>query len=138
MLCSQKSGHILITMVNFTQKVVKRPRKLALGWLQVFEVFFSMSPEMWPTCAQYSHYRDGRSMTTPCTLCLCKGGNQAGSWLDFRFQADWQDHMLLAKAWLHWDKKSNNSIFTAKGLTGISVGYDYMHCKHLGTDLVQY
>ena len=74
----------------------------------------------------------------PCTLCLCKGGNQPGSWLDFRFEADWQGHMLSAKAWLQWDKKSQNPIFTAKGLTGISVGYDYMHCKYLGTDLVQY
>jgi len=74
----------------------------------------------------------------PCTLCLCKGGNQPGTWQDFRFEASWLTKLWTAKAWLDWEERSDNPIFTGKGLTGVSVALDYMHCKYLGSDLVQY
>ena len=41
--------------------------------------------------------------------------------------------------WLSWPEKSKCPLFAeVEGLTAMSTSYDYMHCKHIGTDTVQF
>ncbi len=100
-------------------------------------VLFSVLGDLDYLCSVLSLPRWSRH-DNPCTLCLCKGGNQVGTWMDFQFSAGWQDKVWTAKTWKSWEHRSKNPIFQAKGVTGVSVGLDYMHGKYLGSDLVQF
>eukprot|EP00438_Fugacium_kawagutii_P009843 Skav209194 [mRNA] locus=C9123531:153:1742:- [translate_table: standard] len=75
----------------------------------------------------------------PCAICRCTGGEGPDSWKDCRPTAPWTTLFWKKTEWEAWGGKTPCKLFSNTiGLTCHNVFYDWMHCKHLGTDCVQF
>lgn len=75
----------------------------------------------------------------PCAICKCTGGEGADSWKDCRPEAPWTTLFWKKSDWQAWGGKTPCKLFSKTiGITCHDVFYDWMHCKHLGTDCVQF
>ena len=74
-----------------------------------------------------------------CAICKCTGGDEASSWKDCRPTAVWTTLFWKKSEWDKWEQRSPCKLFSkCVGLSILSICYDWMHCKHLGTDQVQF
>ena len=82
---------------------------------------------------------DYASKKGPCAICKCTGGDAPSSWKDCRKNAGWVNLFWKKSDWQAWDGKSTCKLFShTVGLSNLNVCYDWMHCKHLGTDATQF
>lgn len=74
------------------------------------------------------------SATNPCCLCRClKHGPMTLT--DCRYPlAPWLGTMWNPLEWKAWEDRCKNKLFDIPGVSGLTVAYDYMHCKYLGVD----
>ena len=75
----------------------------------------------------------------PCGLCQCSGDEGVNSWKDCRLQAPWVQLQWTPESWEAWEEKSSCPLFGGiQGLTALNCSFDYMHCKYLGVDMIQF
>ena len=69
---------------------------------------------------------------TPC--CFCPSSDRGMPWRDLRPTADWVSNCYSHTTFME-SHPLTHAIFTLEHITIASFIPDYMHCKHLGTDM---
>ena len=83
------------------------------------------------------HLPNFNNSTMPC--CLCKASLTGPmSWSNFKATAPWRTTMWSRASWNAWTERSKHALFGVAGSWVGVIHLDYMHCKYLGTDMVQF
>lgn len=73
----------------------------------------------------------------PCAWCQCQSTGP-NTWTDFRETAPWRATRWSHGGWHAWGEKSRCTLLQLPGASCWTIAYDYMHVKHLGTDMYQF
>ncbi|CAE7471903.1 unnamed protein product [Symbiodinium sp. CCMP2592] len=86
---------------------------------------------------QFLQLPNYNNKSMPCSMCRTTLSGLT-TWSNFQVGAAWRGTMWRPDAWHAWAGRSRNPIFSIPGVSACNICADYMHCKFLGTDAVQF